>query len=183
MEAVGVAAVFTACFMTGTTSATGLRSGIHELQSNNVPSSTSASLTSQCGILRDCGACIRNPGCGFCASTETCMPGDEDGPLGPDCPSYDTDGQNDPEESLSGWDWGQCSVLKPCADFESCADCTATPRCGWCPSNPEKPELVGCYDFVSSTDAATGKLNWLPPDREGWCPVSSTYMRTLIMLL
>jgi hypothetical protein len=139
-------------------------------------SASSAAPFTDCGALADCQACIAHPACGFCASTEQCVAGNEGGPAAAPCPALEE--ATDRSDGDAGWGWGQCPALAPCGAYETCGDCTARVRCGWCPSTPLAPDKVGCYPFQSTPDPTTTKLNWAPPRSGGgtaWCP-SPHYM-------
>jgi hypothetical protein len=77
-----------------------------------------------------------------------------------------------------------CNDLAPCSSFEKCDDCTASPRCGWCSSTPDRTDAVGCVPMTFE-DAPTSldengqpkdtkqEPQWMPPQTEGWCPGNS----------
>eukprot|EP00300_Choanocystis_sp_HF-7_P028105 c33481_g1_i1.p1 GENE.c33481_g1_i1~~c33481_g1_i1.p1 ORF type:complete len:229 (-),score=32.94 c33481_g1_i1:21-707(-) len=59
-------------------------------------------------------------GCGWCASSKKCLPGNRAGPHG--SPSV---------FNCTQWDFGFCTG-EPCSVYKSCMSCVQDPFCGWC---------------------------------------------------
>ena len=70
-----------------------------------------------CENYSDCETCATAPGCGWCASTAVCLPGDAAGPNATAC---------------ADWDFGHAVVCLGCDQHTSCTACTSTTTCGWC---------------------------------------------------
>lgn len=59
-----------------------------------------------CGKLRHCGSCTANPKCGWCSLTQTCVEGNEKGPLDGSCVFYD---------------YQVCSSPRDCDTYKKCS--------------------------------------------------------------
>ncbi len=77
-----------------------------------------------CGKLNNCGSCTANPKCGWCSLTQTCVEGNEKGPLDGSCTFYD---------------YQVCSAPRECGTYKKCGvsinlikDCIKDVACGWC---------------------------------------------------
>ena len=69
-----------------------------------------------CSVLSACTSCVLSSNCLWCTTTSKCLPGDEEGPFGVDCPS---------------WEYQECN-FEDCEEYTSCTACTGTAVCGWC---------------------------------------------------
>jgi hypothetical protein len=58
-----------------------------------------------CGKLNNCGSCTANPKCGWCSLTQTCVEGNEKGPLDGSCTFYD---------------YQVCSAPRECGAYKKC---------------------------------------------------------------
>ena len=80
-----------------------------------------------------------------------------------------------------GWRMVECDDLPPCSSFGTCNECLRGARCGWCPSTDDRSDAVGCSsmelaerDSSEDSDRKTEATpQWMPPQREGWCPGGS----------
>lgn len=86
-----------------------------------------------------CGACVANPGCGFCPNSGLCLPGTPQGPIprwkSDDMPAFASDKDvvklYKYATNCSQWSYAQCTA-EPCKEYGSCSECLADPYCGWC---------------------------------------------------
>jgi hypothetical protein len=78
-----------------------------------------------CEQFQSCGPCAAQAQCGWCATTNSCMAGTQQG--SPACPA--------------GWLWlpNQCGPAAPpqptadtCPQYTNCVSCAQDTRCGWC---------------------------------------------------
>ena len=67
-------------------------------------------------MLNNCDACTGNPYCGWCASSNLCVEGDEHSPKLGQCSYYNYD---------------KCSDKSNC-EYLNCNDCLGDSGCGWC---------------------------------------------------
>ena len=80
-----------------------------------------------------------------------------------------------------GWRMVECDDLPPCSSFGTCDECLRGARCGWCPSTDDRSDAVGCSSMElaerDSSEDSDGKTKaapqWMPPQREEWCPGGS----------
>jgi hypothetical protein len=72
---------------------------------------------STCQFLLQCGECVADPKCGWCASSNQCVEGNEFAPHKGQCSYYN---------------FNKCSEEANCEDYKSCGDCLADVGCGWC---------------------------------------------------
>jgi hypothetical protein len=70
-----------------------------------------------CHFLLTCGECVADPTCGWCASTNQCVEGNEQSPFKGQCSFYN---------------FNKCSDKSECEDYKTCDDCMADVGCGWC---------------------------------------------------
>ncbi|KNC47259.1 uncharacterized protein AMSG_03689 [Thecamonas trahens ATCC 50062] len=136
-----------------------------------------------------CASCTSLAGCGWCASTATCLAGDAAGawPGQATCP-------------VTHWDFAGAggAGCRECASRSGCATCQADRRCGFCyadglckPSDSATGSLIGSQSCGTSeavffeTDATCPDLCTGPQTcaacaasdpRCGWCASSSTCM-------
>lgn len=102
-----------------------------------------------CGAAAVCGVCVANyPGCGWCGSSNTCVPGSTFGPDEVDC-------------LLSTWRFAGCgepSDALGCAAKDECGSCLyelggGAPDCTWCAGRGECiPSGSTCVSGVPVTD-------------------------------
>jgi hypothetical protein len=72
---------------------------------------------SSCHLLFECGECVAEPTCGWCASSNRCVEGNEFAPHKGECSFYN---------------FNKCSDLSSCEGYTNCTDCLADVGCGWC---------------------------------------------------
>lgn len=73
-----------------------------------------ASVQQFCEPALTCAQCLVHAECVWCAAEQSCLAGDEDGPLNNECVSYDYDTCTD----------------APCSDYSTCEVCLADNNCG-----------------------------------------------------
>lgn len=105
-----------------------------------------ATVTRACDVST-CGVCTVTDGCGYCASTTSCVPGSAVGPTSGTC---------------SSWVWLQpaCDAPPPACSGATCDACTLSSGCGWC-------ETSGTCAAGSSSGPGVGtcaRWNWLPSE-------------------
>ena len=134
-----------------------------------------------CSALSQCESCNAACGCGWCASSESCIAGDPTGPhtdLGePSCPA-------------SAWDYYDCANC--IASSSSCADCGSNPLCGWCassqscirgnsagPLTPSQCPVPDDWEFATcSVCSSHASCSSCVADTDcGWCPETQTCQR------
>ena len=71
---------------------------------------------SVCGKYVVCGTCLTNSKCGWCNEEQKCVDGDDIGPLGKQCKSYN---------------YKFCQG-QACYAHQKCGSCIANHECGWC---------------------------------------------------
>jgi len=78
-----------------------------------------------CSSNTDCKSCVNSFGdCGWCASAQQCLPGNQYGPMpGNFCLNTTTD----------NWKYGYCEEY--CASHTGCNSCLQDLPCGWCADN------------------------------------------------
>lgn len=107
--------------------------------------STCNVVVDRCVSRTECGGCTTTPGCGWCRSSLSCMPGTPSGPtMGRTCPS---------------WAGSRSSCANPsdsCNSSGNCASCTQRAGCGWCSDSDT------CHSGTSSgpNDRACGGGDW-----------------------
>jgi hypothetical protein len=74
-----------------------------------------------CSKHTDCSACTEDSGCGWCAMTQSCIPGTADGAL---------------DGSCSFWEYSKCAAPE-CSALKTCSDCIKDAACGWCGDSNE----------------------------------------------
>ena len=62
-------------------------------------------ITNICGRLNNCGKCTANPSCGWCSTSQSCVLGNEKGPLVGKCSFYD---------------FTSCIGPKDCSEYSNC---------------------------------------------------------------
>jgi hypothetical protein len=82
-----------------------------EKYTNKLPQKTSI-----CSILTDCNSCVADPHCGWCASSNQCVEGNEFSSTFGKCSFYN---------------FNKCSKNSNC-EYNNCNECLADPGCGWC---------------------------------------------------
>jgi hypothetical protein len=70
-----------------------------------------------CQNLQICSTCVANPQCGWCSSSNSCVEGNQNGPLKSNCPVYD---------------YEKCSDSSDCSTYTKCSECIKNVGCGWC---------------------------------------------------
>ena len=81
-----------------------------------------------CKNLKTCNGCTYNSNCVWCSSISTCVAGDNEGPFGLEC---------------SSWEYSYC-LFSACSRYDTCSSCLGTQKCGWCEHGRD------CVDSVES---------------------------------
>jgi hypothetical protein len=79
--------------------------------SNKLPQKSSI-----CNMLTTCSSCVADPHCGWCASSNQCIEGDEHSSIFGKCSFYN---------------FNKCSENSDC-NYNDCNDCLGDAGCGWC---------------------------------------------------
>jgi hypothetical protein len=72
---------------------------------------------SGCHLIFNCGECVADSTCGWCASSNRCVEGNEFSPHKGQCSYYS---------------FNKCSEQSDCGTYSTCKDCLADVGCGWC---------------------------------------------------
>ena len=76
----------------------------------------SFSLEPKCVNRNNCITCLEDPSCVWCSTNESCLIGDENGPLNGSC--------------FRGFKYSYCN--DSCFKHTSCSSCIEDTGCGWC---------------------------------------------------
>jgi len=105
-----------------------------------------------CAEKTNCSACLAHIGCGWCATSHSCLRGSvENGPCGTNCTS---------------WEMTVCPG-EPCYTHRECSLCLQDPFCGWCAESATCTEgtlagpLFGACNFSKFSCPV-----YMPPDLE-----------------
>lgn len=116
-----------------------------------VKSQSSSGFIDPCRSYSTCGACAADERhqCGFCYTSDSegiCESGSMSGPTIGICAATSS------SEGLRNWNWRRCRPLTDsCESRTDCADCIATPFCGYCDSSQTCIDGNSINPFSAST--------------------------------
>eukprot|EP01089_Gocevia_fonbrunei_P011690 TRINITY_DN2540_c0_g2_i2.p1 TRINITY_DN2540_c0_g2~~TRINITY_DN2540_c0_g2_i2.p1 ORF type:complete len:234 (+),score=58.41 TRINITY_DN2540_c0_g2_i2:81-782(+) len=104
--------------------------------------------TTNCSALTNCSDCNQFSGCGWCPASQTCLAGNEHGPLEQN--SNCTDGKG-------GWSVNETQC---CPSTKDCEDCAKVAGCGFCSDSSvcERSDKDGVPFYLSSKCSSSNKL-------------------------
>lgn len=105
-----------------------------------------------CRTLKTCSACTRNPGCGWCGSTESgkCIPAVEKKPC-----------EAEGASTCKYWSYGSCE--QACNSHSSCNACTSG-GCGWCAGGVYKQRRTSYCSVLGGGNQCTAIFNERCPE-------------------